>query len=143
MADLGTYQFEADLMKFADLVDVTIVDVVRKISLDLFARIIGNFDSHRHPVDTGRARAGWGITIGTPEVPVPPPAPNGQANYYPPPAIPDLARVDGTVPVYILNSVPYIERLEDGWSKQAPNGMVRLSLMEVEAEIEALIKLNA
>jgi hypothetical protein len=36
---------------------------------------------------------------------------------------------------YIQNNLPYAQRLEDGWSKQAPAGMVALSLAELQAEI--------
>lgn len=33
---------------------------------------------------------------------------------------------------FIQNSVPYIERLEDGWSRQAPNGMVSVTQAELQ-----------
>jgi hypothetical protein len=33
---------------------------------------------------------------------------------------------------YIQNSVPYIERLEEGWSRQAPNGMVAITAAEFQ-----------
>ncbi len=34
--------------------------------------------------------------------------------------------------LYIVNNTPYAERLEYGWSKQAPNGMVRLTVAEFQ-----------
>jgi len=34
---------------------------------------------------------------------------------------------------YLVNNVPYAERLENGWSTQAPNGMVGLTVMEFNA----------
>jgi hypothetical protein len=33
----------------------------------------------------------------------------------------------------IINNVEYIERLEAGWSKKAPDGMVDVTLAELEA----------
>jgi len=33
---------------------------------------------------------------------------------------------------FIQNSVPYIERLEDGYSRQAPNGMVAITVAEFQ-----------
>lgn len=39
-------------------------------------------------------------------------------------------KVGTTQTIYIVNNVPYAIPLEYGHSKQAPNGMVRLSLME-------------
>jgi hypothetical protein len=32
---------------------------------------------------------------------------------------------------YIQNNLPYAERLENGWSKQAPHGMVKITLYEL------------
>lgn len=135
MADLSLVQFTADIAAFAKLVDVNQAQVVQKIALDVFARIVGNYTSHRHPVKTGRARAGWGLSMTT-DIAAPPPG-----NYGPPP-VPNVSQLDGKAVVYILNAVPYIEALEDGHSQQAPNGMVRLAIMEVEAEIEALLAAN-
>jgi hypothetical protein len=135
MPDLSLVNFEADMAAFAKLVDVNQADVVQKITLDVFARIVGNYSLHRHPVDTGRARAGWGLSMTT-SIEAPPPGSYG------PPPMPDVAQLDGTKVVYILNAVPYIEALEDGHSQQAPNGFVRLAIMEVEAEIQALLAAN-
>lgn len=49
-----------------------------------------------------------------------------------------LDRIAASIPAkaagkvhYIQNSVPYIQRLEDGWSRQCPpNGMVGLTVLE-------------
>lgn len=40
----------------------------------------------------------------------------------------------------IYNNLPYVPRLEDGWSRQAPLGMFRLSLREVMAEQSTLTR---
>lgn len=36
---------------------------------------------------------------------------------------------------YIVNSMPYAQRLNDGWSGQAPAGWVQLALAEVDAKV--------
>ncbi len=36
---------------------------------------------------------------------------------------------------YIANNLPYAQRLEDGWSKQAPNGMVGLTVIEFQGVV--------
>lgn len=136
MPDLSLVTFEADIKAFAELLDLSQKTIVQKIALDLFARIIGNYQTHRHPVDTGRARSGWGLTL-VASIETPP-----EGSYPTPPPLPDVSQLDGKVIVYILNSVPYIEALEDGHSKQAPAGMVRLSILEVESEIEAILEAN-
>ena len=65
----------------------------------------------------GSARASWLIgdandgAIGATNVSI-----NGQK-------IPDIG---GSVLMY--SNIPYIERLEDGWSSQAPNGMVKTTI---------------
>lgn len=135
MPDLSLLKFEADVAAFARLVRLNQAEVMRKIASDIWTRIVGNFQSHRHPVDTGRARAAWGLTF-APSIPTLPPG------VYPPPPEPNWAPITGTEIAYILNSVEYIEALEDGHSKQAPNGMVRLAILEVESEIEAILQIN-
>lgn len=60
----------------------------------------------RTPVDTGRARAGWQM---------------------------DDSQAESKLFVEVINRVPYIVFLEYGRSKQAPSGMVRISLHEMEA----------
>lgn len=41
---------------------------------------------------------------------------------------------------YLTNSLPYAERLENGYSKQAPNGMVNLTVLEFQPIVEAAAK---
>lgn len=38
---------------------------------------------------------------------------------------------------YITNSLPYGDRLENGWSRQAPQGMVGLTVLEYKPIVEA------
>lgn len=81
------------------------------------------------PVDTGRARWGWFVTVGVPSSEVAPEAPKGWKGeskggtaYF---AIPDVASrtnitVSADVTAYIANNVPYIVELNNGSSKQQP-----------------------
>ena len=44
---------------------------------------------------------------------------------------------------YLTNNLPYIRRLEyDNWSKQAPRGMVRVTLREALSELRRAIRSN-
>lgn len=68
------------------------------------------------PVDTGRARWGWFVTVGVPSTEIPP---EGQYS------IPDVTSranvsVSADVTAYIANNVPYIVELNGGSSKQQP-----------------------
>lgn len=109
--------------------------VVRKIVFDLGARVI-----MRTPVDTGRARANWMFSLGTPsketssDLDKETPANSSGAGSSK--AKDGLNAALATYDpfknpiIYFTNSVPYIGRLEYGSSKQAPQGMVRLTVAE-------------
>jgi hypothetical protein len=36
---------------------------------------------------------------------------------------------------YLFNNLPYAQKLEDGWSKQAPSGMVATTILEFEGVV--------
>jgi len=67
------------------------------------------------PVDTGDARSSWNITEDKIDT-----------------SIKDKIRgnISGKKDVYITNSINYILKLENGSSKQAPKGMVGLTINE-------------
>lgn len=126
------HEFNAQLTKFARKIQVAPQKVVKKVAFQLFRRII-----EKTPVDTGRARASWNISVGriNPSV-----APEGQhpksASALATKANAVLAGygADGRLPaVWISNNLPYIGELENGHSQQAPAGMLKLSIMEEEA----------
>jgi hypothetical protein len=76
------------------------------------------------PVDTGRARGNWQCTIGAPFVGESETGSDEQIQG----AIPHRA---GSV-VYLTNNLPYIQRLEYGYSSKSPNGMVRINVARFE-----------
>ena len=83
----------------------------------------------RSPVYTGSFRASWLVSFGTPsynEV-------NGTNSLIPlaPPTFvwPDNYRLGQSI--YVTNGQPYAQRLEYGWSQQAPQGVIRVTLASV------------
>lgn len=130
-------RFEQDLKRFDDHVKNRIKVFVKKISFDLFNAIVT-----KTPVDTGRAAASWAMSESV------------MGDYVHPPIVPgsELSReqavemalshmVDINKPFgvwYIYDNVVYITFLENGTSKQAPMGMIRLSLAEIETEMAFL-----
>jgi hypothetical protein len=95
---------------------------VKKLLIDIDASLVA-----KSPVDTGRFRANWILGNGMID-----------ASTYErfeasnnAPAIMSI-KVNGQT-ISITNSLPYASRLETGWSKQAPAGMVRLTLAEVNS----------
>jgi hypothetical protein len=91
-------------------------DKIRAATSEVFSNII-----QMTPVDTGRARGNWQCTIGAPFVGQDDTGSDEQIQR-------TIPRHSGSV-VYLTNNVPYIGRLEyDAHSRQAPNGMVRVSV---------------
>lgn len=94
----------------------------KMLAIDIDAALV-----MRSPVDTGRFRANWMVGIG---------AINTEtferfSDVSHEPLINSI-KVNGQT-IYITNSLPYAQRLEYGWSKQAPDGMVRLTVAEMSS----------
>lgn len=95
------------------------VDQVRRASvLELFKLVI-----FATPVDTGRLRGNWQTTINSPNW-----AAIDRLDLGGGAAMSEAVATLGSLVdvVWFTNNLPYVERIEyDGWSKQAPEGMVR------------------
>lgn len=138
--------FEIALDEFVeDIVPAQHLLIQKKVAIDLLARIIdrtpvGNPDLWKEsslPAPKGyvggRARANWQIsTSRPPNKPIDAIDPDGDVTETVGLVKMGKAKAGGTI--WIYNNVRYIKRLEDGWSyKQAPLGMVAVSLAEIEA----------
>lgn len=75
----------------------------------------------------GRFRASWTVSKGFPTTEAPPESTD--VNRALSEAAEVLALGLGDV-LYLVNNLPYAQRLEYGWSSQAPAGVVRLTAME-------------
>lgn len=136
-------QVAVDLNAFAKKLGIARKTVYRRTTMELWNEI-----TKRTPVDTGRARSSWNLSIGRPNTAVPPEGPPGQGKHKDKPSppvepvnpVPPLEKVDGEEIIYITSSLPYIERLENGHSKQAPVGMVMVSAKTVVARIELILE---
>lgn len=90
----------------------------------------------RSPVDTGRFRANWQFGYGsvntttTTSVDT-----SGGAALGAIKSAVDAVEAGGIC--YVTNSLPYAQRLENGWSKQAPSGMVKVTFAELPVQLEA------
>lgn len=94
----------------------------RKVALDLQTSMV-----EMSPVDTGRFKGNWQCGLGTANADTSQPEDKSG-----PGAIGRTEEVlQGWKPgqkIMLTNSLPYSRRLEHGWSKQAPAGMVRLTV---------------
>ena len=107
--------FKSDINRFKDKASDRAKIVFYKVCFDMSESII-----KQTPVDSGRAKGNWQPTINSPA--------SGTTN--------DLGEVSigktGSVAAklklgdtfYLVNNLPYIKRLNDGWSDQAPAGFV-------------------
>lgn len=98
------------------------------------------------PVDTGRARANWIVSIGSPSAEIVNPVTSGERGSGAREAANTQAALDqaGDVlfvrprgaSVVITNNVEYITYLNDGTSRQAPHGMLPAALKAAEAVLK-------
>jgi hypothetical protein len=111
---VGTFSLQ--LRQFAEKAAENADEAIKNVALDVFQRVVV-----RSPVDTGRFRANWRLSVGAQDLTTSESV-VGQA-----PTLPD--KVAGSV-LWISNNLPYARPLEYGHSNQAPNGMVRLTVAE-------------
>jgi hypothetical protein len=121
--------FTLDVQRFVDKAKGNVDLVVRKVSLDMFKRVI-----MKSPVDTGRFKGNWQVAIGS--------IPAGTLEVDDKTGAATITKVTATAlplkagdVITLVNNLPYGRRLEYGWSKQAPSGMVRLSVAEYGAVV--------
>jgi len=102
----------------------------KALAVGVLARVID-----RSPVDTGIFRASWNIVSGEDADLSTAKKADGGAG-----AIAKGNALTAGNAYVISNNLPYAEALENGTSKQAPQGVVRLSLIDVATNIEAFGK---
>ncbi len=130
MADLKVFarNIQVRAFKMVENVDA----LVRRVALAVDTAVV-----LRTPVDTGRARANWQVNIGSPavgEVATPGSPDQGSATALTA-AQSTIATYKGQGNIHITNNVPYIGKLNEGHSRQAPAGFVEAAVV---AGIEAI-----
>lgn len=85
----------------------------------------------------GRFRANWNVSVGSPDATITDSTDKNRV-------LTEVKKVD-TLAVggimYLTNALPYAHRLEyEGWSSQAPAGMVRISTLEFGDHIKKALK---
>lgn len=151
--EMETKRFNRAVNRFAKKANVSTEVVIKKIAFDLLSLILTGLPpssdvsipnassvTGKHPVDTGRARAGWfasveglgksfnfdsgvntdsnGVSVGKKE---------GR--------FVDKTKARLNKWVELINIVKYIIFLEYGYSKQAPAGMVRISMRKMRGKM--------
>lgn len=112
-----------------------IEDAVQMIAMDTLRGVV-----LKSPVDTGRFRGNWIVSLNSPSMEQTPATDaSGSATMNKNMAAIEGYDVETTSRIYIQNNLPYGNRLENGWSKQAPKGMVSLTLNEMNTKYREIL----
>lgn len=117
--------FRLELRAAADEVDALVITITQKIAMFALSSLV-----MRSPVDTGRFRGNWLVSVGSPNEGMSENTdPGGQATI----ALGASAITGLKQPeiLWLQNNLPYAQRLENGWSKQAPAGIVAVTFAEI------------
>ena len=135
--------FAANISKFVAKANGNMDAVVRKIILDIGTKIVmrspvgdGDLWQSKPPPGYvgGRFRANWQYTFGQPATEATAEIDASGRNTI----STILSGVSSNKAAglhYLSNNLPYAKRLEDGWSTQAPIGMVGLTLLEFQSMV--------
>lgn len=136
MADLANNfaKFKQEVSLAGGLLPLTQVGrFVKRVSFQVLKGVI-----FRTPVDTGRARGGWLVTVGSPTKDESDQGTDRTGNTTLAKGTAVIASAKEFKKIFIDNNVNYIEFLEDGSSAQAPAGIVGPTLDEVGAAAKLL-----
>jgi hypothetical protein len=125
--------FALDVSKWVEKAKGRADEVVRRVAFDLSAQIV-----LKSPVDTGRFRGNWFMGVAVrPTVSTQDTDKDGSKA---------IARMRSLSPqifagsvIYTTNNLPYAMKLETGYSKQAPLGMVRVAVENYPGVIEQAV----
>ncbi|WP_448043811.1 hypothetical protein [Bradyrhizobium liaoningense] len=123
--------FAADIAKFVEKAKGNVDQAIRRAALDIFGRVV-----IKTPVDTGRLMGSWQVAIGS--------IPSGQVNHLDKTGTETIARINVGVAnakagdvIYLVNNLVYARAIEYGHSRvKAPNGMVRITILEWNRSVE-------
>jgi len=121
-------QFNAQIKRFVDhTLPEEFIVFHQKVSLEALKRIV-----LKTPVDTGRLRGAWTVGLNSVPIEIPAPDKNGGTTIQNGLSVIQSLR-DAYSIIYIANNLDYASYLEEGRrSKQAPEGMVAVTFVELE-----------
>jgi len=149
--------FSDDIKKWTEKTEKAATFVFRGTALDIFSKVIlrtpvGNPETwvYKHPekgyVDYlayndaagyvgGRLRANWQCTLNSPATgKLEAKDKTGTQTISKTKAVTERAKL--TSSLFLINNLPYAEAIEDGWSGQAPWGMVKVTVAEFKYVVD-------
>lgn len=133
--------FSLDVERFVKKAKGNATLVLRKVALDMFARVVmrspvGNPLLWKNPAPPGyvggRFRNNWypAVNFYSTDLSASAPDKSGKASMQRINAVVGKAQLGDAIT--LVNNLPYAWPLETGWSKQAPAGMVGLTVLEFQ-----------
>lgn len=118
--------------------------IARKVGFELQNRVI-----MKSPVDTGRLRGNWTISMNSIDVTEYAADKTGMASISR--GLSELSRFNAGDTIFITNGLPYASKLEfglygdgektiGGYSRQAPQGFIRITYQEVSSGLEDMAR---
>lgn len=124
-------KFSSSIDAFAKAAGISADQALRSVALEAFGRIV-----EQSPVDEGRYRASHRVAVNSVDTSV---EPEGQDSYGAPDAG-AISRAGFGDEIVISNNLPYAQRIEDGWSGQAPAGVYGPAFDAVTSVINSIIR---
>jgi len=125
---MGT--FASQLKAFDIKTQNKIAMVVQRTGLRMLAKVVT-----RSPVDTGRFRGNWQLQLNE--------IPQGVVETLDKDGGPTISEGENELAglalgdsIYIVNNLPYAQKLENGHSQQAPTGMVAITVAEFSGIVD-------
>jgi len=140
--------FSLELKEFAEKTERNINDVKQAVALDMFGKVIkatpvGNPSLWKSKPPKGytggRLRGNWQASIDTPASGVIKGVDSSGAKTTQK-MVGVIESQEGDGVLWLVNNLPYAERVEYGWSTQAPSGMVRVTIAAFESAIQRAIQ---
>lgn len=137
--------YSNSIRKFTDIAGLRVDVVMRKLTFDGLAGIF-----RRSPVDTGRFRASWRVSLGAADLTVEPEdfdsggvatkggGVQGRALQQVK-ALRFGSQISRDQIIVLSNNLPYAEELERGSSDQAPAGVVAPTFVELQSGLDRAI----
>ena len=124
MADLR--QFSRNIKRRARAIEVNANIGVARVMIAVAQTVV-----LATPVDTGRARANWIASLGSPvRLPTNDEDPSGQETIAVATAVAKARKAGSGIPIFLANNVDYIAELNRGSSAQAPAGFVEVAVAQ-------------
>lgn len=123
--------------------DLAVGRIVVRVSAELDRRSpVGDSSYWKNPPPKGytggRFRGNWQLGVGV--------VPGGETGAIDKTGAETQGRIIATVPeqasgrvYYLVNNVPYSQRIEEGWSRQAPQGLVALTSIQFQRIVDEAV----